>query len=214
MLLFYACLPGGKTIVGSIKGFEDGLDNTIRFSNALIDSTFYEANVLDGKIINNNFEIKADDLLYPHLYYIGFTNEMDSIPFRFGEYFIDPSTKSVELHLNSYCSEIDGKTHNEFNSKFKPFIFGSEYDCMSNSFSYYRILHEKEFEEKLLDYVLLYPDSYVALWFLIERYEFKGHNDMLDKVLVSFSDQIKKERLWKKLNKRESTIFKSSTFRY
>jgi len=194
-----------KKINGAIF-FDVSNSDSIIFSSGLIDSVFYEKEVLSSWVRDSSFIINTS-ISYPHLYYLSFKNERDSIPFRGGEYFIDSTTDHIEIFSNGECSLVNGKSHKEFKNKFIPFFYkNGDYNCASNSFQWYRFLNEDKFDKKLLAYIDENPDSYVALWFLIERFSIKGHSELYDDILSSFSDSIKDRKLWKHLSNKLRSV--------
>lgn len=97
---------------------------------------------------------------------------------------------------------MNGQIFGEYQNKFIPFLYAKNklYDCKSNGIE--EIIQNKasEFDSKLMDYVLMNPNSYVALWSLIERFSLFGHSDLREKTLAHFSKKIKNEPLWPIIN--------------
>ena len=187
-----------KQIEGTIT-HEMSSGDSIFFTSGFIDTCFFKKKILLSNIDSIHFNLYRETLPYPHLYAANFKSERDSI-FRMGKYFIDETTDKITIDLNKEeCSLVNGKTHEEFKNKFIPF-FIHNYDCKLNLFSRYIFKNGKEFESKLLDYVKTYPDSYVALWFLIERFSRTGYFEHCDEILSSFSPSIKNGELWKKIS--------------
>ena len=189
------------TISGEIIG--ERLENdSIHFISDLIDEKYYETPLLSAKIEDNKFNVKAD-LSYPHLFRIVFASDKNKIVSRPGPFYMDSSTNSIVVNYSSEeCSEVNGHTFEEYQDKFIPFFFAKkgEYDC--ESYQLAKLLHDKssEFDSTLLNYVAENPDSYVALWKLIERFSFYGHSKLREKTLGGFSDKIKNEKLWPIIN--------------
>jgi thiol-disulfide isomerase/thioredoxin len=152
--------------------------------------------------LDNKFEVKAE-LSYPHLFSIVFESDKNVITSRPGPFYIDNSANSISVNNSSEeYSTVNGHTFEEYQNKFIPFFFAKKggYDCKSNPIV--RFIHDKssEFDSKLSDYVLQNPDSYVALWSLIERFSLFGHSDIREKTLVHFSKKVKNEKLWPIIN--------------
>ena len=188
--------------VPKIKGlilddnFKD--NDIIYFTNGLISDKYYYEKSVSSVIKNNRFNLEIPKA-YPQMYVVGYKSEKNVVPFRGGPYFIDKSTKLIEVHPNSECSNINGKTHIEFKTEFIPYFFKSKeqkYNCISESLQKYMYLNGNEFDKKLLEYVKINPDSYVALWFLISRVNFEGYSSLYEDILYSFSNEMKKGELW------------------
>lgn len=141
---------------------------------------------------------------YPHLFRIVFDSNKNKILSRAGLFFIDNSTNSINVDYSSLvCSQVNGRTFEEYQNKFIPFFLAKNagYDCKLNPIGI--LLYDKkssEFDSKLLDYVLQNPNSYVALWSLIEGFSLFGHSDLREKILANFSKKIKNEKLWPLIN--------------
>jgi len=177
-------------------------NDSIHFTSSSIDNKYYE-DLPIAKITDNKFHVKAK-LSYPHL--LAFVFESDKknlILSRDAPLFIDNSTHSMKVDfLSGPCSQVNGRTFKEYQDRFIPFFFPRKenYDCKSNPIE--RCIHDKSslFDSKLLDYVLQNPDSYVALWYLIERFSLYGHSELREKTLELFSDKVKNEKLWPIIN--------------
>ena len=188
-------------ISGEIVG-ETMESDSIYFISDMVDKKYYETPLPSAKIENNKFNVKAD-LSYPHLFRIVFASDKDKIVSRGGPFYLDSSTNSIVVNYSSEeCSEVNGPTFKEYQDKFIPFFFPEKggYDCKSYPIA--RLLHDKssEFDSTLFNYVVENPDSYVALWKLIERFSKYGHTDLREKTLAHFSKKIKNEKLWKIIN--------------
>lgn len=71
-----------------------------------------------------------------------------------------------------------------------------EYDCKQFEFSNLYYGNSEKFDQKLLEYVRQNPDSYVGLWFTIDRMNESGYSKVLHKTLQNFSKSVKKEKIW------------------
>ncbi len=100
------------------------------------------------------------------------------------------------------CNEVNGCTSDEFQNKFIPFFFAEKggYDCRPNQLAKLIPDESSAFDATLSNYVTDNPDSYVALWHLIERFSLFGHSKLREKTLGQFSDKIKAGRPWTILN--------------
>ncbi len=206
-VLITSCVKNNRhqKVIGKLSFSHTNYDTIYFVQGWSLDSTYYKKYSLQAAIKDDVFYLK-NELPYPHLFYIKFKQEIDSIPFRGGKYFIDASTDSTNINSNGECSFVNGKTHQEFKNKFIPFFYkNNDYSCSSNSFAWYRFLNGKEFKNKLLNYTKTNPNSYVALWHLAEEIS-NGHLEVYEEILASFSPQIKEKKLWKELSKKMKKI--------
>lgn len=182
------------------KNFEK---DTIFFGAGRLSNKYYEDTLLESKINNNVFNIKGN-FSYPQMYSSGWKSEKNKVLFRSGKYFIDQSSTLIIVtdSLTKNASVI-GKTGQEYKYKFTPYILSKssnddlEMFCFNNG---------DEFDLKLYSYVMENPDSYVALWFLIERFNSVGYSKLFEKTLVKFSNKMKNEKLWNIVNNEINNI--------
>jgi thiol-disulfide isomerase/thioredoxin len=176
------------------KNFEK---DTIFFGTGRLSNKYYEDTVLNSEINNNAFNIKGN-FSYPQMYSSGWKSEKNKILFRSGKYFIDQSTTLImvtdSLTKNAF---VIGKTGQEYMYKFTPYILSKS---SNDDLEMFCFNNEDEFDLKLYNYVIENPDSYVALWFLIERFNSVGYSNLFEKTLDQFSNKMKSEKLWNILN--------------
>jgi len=176
-------------------------NDSIYFNSGDIDSKYFEKPLLPTKLIGNKFIIK-NELPYPQMFRIVFLSDKNIRVWRFGKYFIEPSTNFIKVNYSSEeCNMVDGQTENEYLNKFIPFFLKNKlYDCKSNDM--FQLGNDKipGYDSTLLNYVVKYPHSYVALWSLIERFSLFGQSELRQQTLECFSKKIKNEKLWKILN--------------
>ncbi|OIV40459.1 TlpA family protein disulfide reductase [Flavobacterium johnsoniae] len=183
-------------IQGKILTDKNYEKDTIVFSAGIIDEKYYANTKLTSAINNNKFNIQGI-FSCPQMYSYSMNSEKDVILFRNGKYFIDQSTTSIIVSdMITKQGEVIGKTGNEYQNKFIPFILANS----SDNFEHFYYNNSEMFDKKLYKYVIKNPDSYVALWFLIERYNIEGYSDLYETTLNSFSHSIKKQKLWLTLN--------------
>ncbi len=128
-------------------------------------------------------------------------SEENFSPLSQGQYFFDISTNKIKLKFLQNCEEINGTIHREYLDEFIPFfVEHKEGRCQQNNFLIYVFKNGDRFDKKLLEYVKEYPDSYVALWQLIERFHTQNYKNIYEDILNTFSTEIKSERLWKLIN--------------
>jgi hypothetical protein len=168
----------GKIIGTSIES------DSIHFNSALVDKKYYETRLPSGKlfpsvkITNNIFHLQAK-LSYPHLFMIVFESDRGNITSRGGPFYIDPATDSMTVdYASTTCSRMKGPTFEEYENTFIPFFTGKNqvYDCNESSVGVLAYDKSPKFDSILQEYVKQNPDSYVALWSLIERFSEYGHS--------------------------------------
>ena len=192
-------------------------DDTIYFKSAEIPSKYYKEPFLYSKLKANKYAL-INEVSYPQMYAIVFSSDKNIRPWRNGDYFIDSSTTIIKTdYLSEDCNLVNGRTAIEYYTKFIPFIVGGKvYDCKSNNLSGLFDDHKSTIDSLLFKYVSQNPDSYVALWKLIERFSSLGQSSLRQKTLFLFSNRIKKEYLWKLLNDdfKNAKIKEGSRFPY
>lgn len=187
-----------KIIINGKVSNEDNLTNDIIYlTNGMLDSKYYQISSICANISDNRFKTTTE-LSYPHLFTVNFESEKNKIRFRGGDYFIDSSTKYIEVSTlkASGCNYVEGNTSEEYKTKFIPFFIKNNDSCKSATIQSLSFKNDIEFDKKLLLYTSKNPDSYVALWALITRIRFKGNSILYERILDSFSDEIKKGKLW------------------
>lgn len=171
----------------------------VTYINGFIDKKYFEKEQLESEIVNMKGPIEAN-VTYPHAYRYLFEKDMGTYPFRKGYYFIDKSTKSVQIDtLFNACTEINySDSNHEYKNKFIPYHYKTSYDNCSNVIEnvYFNRLED---DINLNNYILENPDSYVALWHLIERVSFRGYLDIRKTALYNFSNELKQSKIWKLL---------------
>lgn len=161
-----------------------------------INKDYYEVLLLSSEVKNKNFILK-EKFSYPQMYGWNLKSEKGIIPQKVGMYFIDQTTKSITADSSTKNIEVFGVTGYEYKNKFAPFFLEKN---SNESLDEYKFYNAEEFDSKLLTYVIQNPNSYVALWNLINRFSTNGYSDIYGKMLNSFSNAIRKGKLWKVLN--------------
>ncbi|MGS2762884.1 TlpA family protein disulfide reductase [Sinomicrobium sp. M5D2P9] len=176
-------------------------DSIFFFTPSAIDKKYYEVTRISSVVKDKKFHL-VSELSYPHMFVTRLKSEENILSSRGGDYFIDPSTNIITIDTLGSCSEVEGKTHHEYRTKFVPFFYDDKdkSHCATTVLPSFRHRNGDEFDRKLSAYVKLNPDSFVALWFLIERFEKQGYTESYQKVLQSFSDTMKESHLWKMVN--------------
>lgn len=182
----------------------DRLEDTIVFSNDFIPAKFYDISHLEACVSHKKFNLDLN-VQYPQLYTLRFTSERGKISAWGGDYFIDSTTTYIVIDSIVGCSNVIGKTYLEYKNIFLPFMLDNNYDC---KLSIIELLRNKDenFDQKLLQYTIDNPNSYVALWALIKIVNSEGYSLIYETILNSFSDQMKKNVLWKILKEDLNSI--------
>lgn len=181
------------TVHGNIETKEN-INDTISFIPGLfLDDKYYENQLLSIPIIKNEFHLNLS-INYPQMYVVGLNSEKNSGKLRFDCCFIDNTTTLISLDSNFRIKKSNGNTNKEFLNRFIPYIFKDK----KEHFHFYNF--DESLDERLFNYIRENPDSYVALWFLIGRFNKEGYTELYNKSLQSFSQKIKNDILWKKIN--------------
>lgn len=169
-------------------------DDSIFFFSGSLKEDYYEISILKSGIKDKKFTLSRE-LNYPHLYWINLKSERNNIPQRGGYYFIDSSTQAIKVDSIGECSIVAGKTQKEFTTKFLPFV-SKDYSCNNIDLGKLEFRDGTKFNERLLEYIVLNPDSYVALWLLINRIDIDGFQTIFKESLSKFSPKIKEHKIW------------------
>lgn len=179
-----------------VKKVSDG--DSIFFVAGTIDEKYFAKPVLSAEIRNQEFELPLE-VSYPQMYKTVLKSDRPEILYSGGSYFFDKGTRSAVIDSADECSRITGSSVNqEYNDRFNPFFYGKmdSPDCgtapLINSFYDEKPL----FDSLLLEYVSDYPDSYVALWVLIDRTQVNGYSELKDQICNLFSPEIKNSTPW------------------
>ncbi|PIF30109.1 AhpC/TSA family protein [Flavobacterium sp. 9] len=185
-------------IQGDIISNKD-INDTINFSWSTLGENYYSVKKLSSVVLKNKFILNFN-LDYPQMYALSFSSEKNTTSFRVESFFIDNTTTKIKFNSEYKLESSDGDTNIEFIEKFIPNVFnGSKKYPIPFNFN-------DEDDARLFDYIKNNPNSYVALWFLVGRFNQQGYTELYEKCLKSFSKKIKEERLWGILNNEFQTI--------
>lgn len=161
-----------------------------------IDKKYYELDSVSVKLKNLNglFNEKVN---YPQMYRFLLESDFGIKPFEKGFIFIDPKTEIIKIDtLFNFCPIYNyGDTNQEYRYKFIPYIYDKSIeDCT-------RIIENLAFEResddvRLNNYIIENPNSYVALWHLIERVNYIGYSKTRNIALNNFSQELKSTKIW------------------
>ncbi|OGX87459.1 hypothetical protein BEN47_10475 [Hymenobacter lapidarius] len=189
------------TISGKITG-KTVAEDSLFFVTGAIDKKYYAAPIPPARITANAFQLKAA-VSYPQLWRILLKSDRGMRVYRQGEYFIDASTSTMTAdYLAQECNQVDGPTATEYRTKFIPFFHaaGAAYDCHQLGFDELAWDNATRFDSTLYRYVQANPNSYVALWSLIERFSKFGHSQLRERTLAGFPRNVKDSRPWQVLH--------------
>ncbi len=184
-----------------VKKVSDG--DSIFFVTGTIDEKYFAEPILSAEIRNQEFEMPLQ-LSYPQMYRTVFKSDPPGMLFGGGFYFFDNGSRTAVLDTSFECSRITGSFVNkEYYDRFLPYFYDKmdSPDC-SRAPLRQLIYYDKKpvFDTLLLDYVSHYPDSYVALWFLIERIRVGEYSKVRDQIFKLFSSEIKNSNPWRILD--------------
>jgi len=203
-----------KEIIGEVIS-KPVIADTVFFTYGSIDKKYYRQS-LDSGFLKSNHYVVPNDLTYPMMFKIAFASEKGIRTWRTGDYFIDSSTTRIKTD-NQYdnCNEVNGATANEYQHQFIPFVTkGNNYNCKSDELSDLFYDSNPKADTLLLNYIKVFPNSYVGLWKLIERFNSYGQSSIRQQALASFSNKIKQGVLWTILDKdfKETKIKEGEVF--
>jgi thiol-disulfide isomerase/thioredoxin len=179
------------TLRGNISAKGNASD-TISFNCGPINEYYYNTKILSAEIINNEFTVQFN-LLYPHLYAIILNSEKKKGVSVNDFVFLDNTTTEIKFDSNSKLETSNGISNTEYLKIFTPFMLKGKKESLN-----FYLFNNHELDINLLGYIKKYPDSYVALWYLIQKFSITGYTELYEKSLNSFSKKMKTEKLWKK----------------
>ncbi|MDQ8013217.1 MAG: TlpA disulfide reductase family protein [Flavobacterium nitrogenifigens] len=169
-------------------------NDTISFVNGLMGIKYYEQPVLESEVVGGKFKINAY-LPYPQMYFLSWKSQKADVLFHASPFFLDDSASKITAGESS-C-ETDSRSFLEFQKEFVPYMLdGTGFTDISD----YMFGDGSGFDLKLARYTSQKPDSYVALWLLIRRFNENGYCSLYGEMLNRFSKKVKSERLWMVLN--------------
>lgn len=199
-------------IKGAIKG-GDIKHDTVSFFNDLINEKYYENPLLKSEVKDNVFEFTTSPT-YPHMYMNVLASDKGTLIWREGRVFIDEKTDHILLDYDyGECSRINGSAAEEYQHQFIPFLTddnGETHGCKEAIMDGVFIDKGEKIDSLLISYINQHADSYVALWFLIERFSRFGHTELRERALSSFLPALKKSYIWNLLQEdMENAVIKT-----
>ncbi|WP_437373367.1 TlpA family protein disulfide reductase [Maribacter litoralis] len=208
-----------KRILGQLINYDSIKLDTVFFTNGFLDIKYYNQPNKKGVVENLKFQLR-NNFDYPQLYYVSLESEKNRVLFRGQQFYFDSLTKSVIIDTIGGNSKIIGPSQNEYETKFTNFFLKNSAQNGFESLEKYRFLRGEEFDQELNEYVKKNPNSFVALWNLIDRYNSNGHLKIYEEILHNFSEELSQHVLWKRINQsvkndriKEGGIFPNYTFK-
>jgi thiol-disulfide isomerase/thioredoxin len=192
MILYYGLVYSQSAITmrGNISAKGNPSD-TINFNCGLVNKYYYETNTLSAEIINNEFSVNFN-LSYPHMYALILNSEKRKGVSINDFTFLDNTTTEIKFDSNSKLETSNGISNTEYLKIFTPYMLKGKKENLN-----FYLFNNHELDTNLLGYIKKYSDSYVALWYLIQKLSISGYSELYEKSLNSFSKKIKSEKLWK-----------------
>lgn len=197
---FFAFSQEKIKVIGTVKD-KYIVNDSIYFYSGILNKDYYENSFVNSFVSNSNFSLNMK-ISYPiRIYYI-LKSQKGNLSYA-GYFFIDKSTTTIALDTEGKTNETDGITDLEYKNIFSPYILGKKPQMTMQMYMSDRAI---EFDNKLLNYTKKNPNSYVALWFLIESLQINGITESFEETLNTFSKKIKSEKPWSVLNKEFQNI--------
>nr|WP_294788304.1 TlpA disulfide reductase family protein [uncultured Flavobacterium sp.] len=196
-----------KLLHGKVVAKEKINDSIAFIPGLFFNEKSYNIEVLKAKITQNEFYLKFSPD-YPQMYVVALDSDRETGKIRLDCFFVDNATTEISFDSDLRIKKSDGVTNKEFLNRFIPYVFKDK----KANFHFYNF--DQSLDERLYNYIKQYPDSYVALWFLIGRFNSEGYTELYEKSLQSFSQKIKNEILWKKIIEEFSNITIKRNFKF
>jgi thiol-disulfide isomerase/thioredoxin len=180
----------------------EGEKVTLSSELGFIDKKYFSKDSIILKV-NNEFtsKIKRQDLDYPHAFRFLREKEEGKYPFGKGFVFVEKSTTEIKIDtLFQFCPKFQYDDLNqEYRYKFLPFVYNRKVSECTNIIESL-FFNREEDDQMLLKYIVENPDSWVALWHLIERVTDLGYTATRESAMRSFSAEMQEAAIWKTLN--------------
>lgn len=173
---------------------------TISGKIGFIDEKYYEVKEFETEIMNMKSGIEYNSS-YPQAYRYLLEDDKGKLLFNKGFLFVDRKTEIIQIDTAfTACPIYEYNDSNyEYRYKFVPFYYKTDdTDCKIIIENLYFNKEEDDFN--LNNYIIENPNSYVALWHLIERVSYLGYTEIRNIALYNFSDKIKNSIIWNLLD--------------
>ncbi len=195
MILYYGLVYSQSTIKMRGNMTSKGIpSDTINFIRGSVNENYFEINTLCAGIINDEFSVNFK-LSYPHMYAMLLNSEKKKGAAINDLVFLDNTTTEIKFDSNTKLETSNGISNTEYLKIFTPYMLNDKKENLN-----FYLFNNHDLDTNLLSYIEKHPDSYVALWYLIQKFSITGYTELYEKGLNSFSKKIKKEKLWKILN--------------
>jgi thiol-disulfide isomerase/thioredoxin len=167
------------------------ISDSIVFHKGNLPIDLYETTNIKSYVNKNKFKIEGK-FNYPHMYYLSIYSENSKIPFRQEMYFIDNTTKIINISKSSNIIAKNNSVSLEYYEKFIPFMIKN----VKITFLKFRHTQPEQFDLRIKEYIIKNNNSYVALWNLAELINKEGFKKEYIEILSFFSNDLKESRLW------------------
>jgi thiol-disulfide isomerase/thioredoxin len=162
----------------------------------------YFQKLLRPVVIRDNSYQVENEITYPEMFRIVFSSEKKrGRLWHDGIYFVDSTTSRITSNIDADgCNKVNNPTQDEYEQIFMPYITDGGYDC--KTYKVDEVMQDQNVRKDTLlyRYVKTHPSSFVALWWLISRFDYLGESPVRLNTLNYFSRSLKKTYIWKELN--------------
>ena len=155
----------------------------------------YQIKIQDTNLIEGEIE-------YPVPYVFGYYDKEAGMPILSKKFFLEAGSYKVELpeNIKSSIINIDGATNKEYVSFIK--LFSNLYTQSNGDFKFDSLTNLVEKENIIGEYIKKQPQSYVALWEIIDDYTSYDFNFIYLENLKLFSSNVKASSVYKEFEKK------------
>lgn len=160
-----------------------------------IEKVAYQIKIQDTNLIEGEIEC-------PVPYSFGYEDKEAGMPILSKKFFLEAGSYKVELteNIKSSIINIDGATNKEYVSFIK--LFSHLYTQSNGDFEFDGLTNLVEKEKIIGEYIKKQPQSYVALWEIIDDYSNYDFNLIYLENLKLFSSNVKASSVYKEFEKK------------
>ncbi len=149
------------------------------------------------KIKTQKINLIEGTINYPVPYSFSYYDKSAGVPVISKKFFLEPGNYKIELpeKLKSSFINIDGATNKEYKRFMK--LFSNLYVQSTSESKFDSLTNLAEKEKIIGEYINKYPQSYVALWEIIDDYSTYNFNPIYLENLKLFSSGIKSSSVYK-----------------
>lgn len=163
--------------------------------NFPVEQVAYQIKIQDTNLIEGEIE-------YPVPYGFSYYDKEAGMPILSKKFFLEAGSYKVELpeNIKSSIINIDGATNKEYVSFIK--LFSNLYTQSNGDFKFDSLTNLVEKENIIGEYIKKQPQSYVALWEIIDDYSRYDFNLIYLENLKLFSSNVKASSVYKEFEKK------------